>query len=385
MELIVRNGQVITPIKHIPLGGVRISQGQIAEVFEGDSLSDSNQTPVLDAQGGYIVPGLIDIHIHGSGGFAVMAGRAETFLSLSSYLARTGTTSWVATTMTASHEDLHEVAQAFTQFMAWPRQEGATLLGLHLEGPYISLAKKGAQDPRYIRKFDYSELLELQELTHGGIKRITLAPEELADQNDLTLIRNLGIIPSLGHSSADYAQVQEATKHGLNLVTHLYNGMEGLHHHHPGTAAAALDLKELTVELIADGVHVHPAMLRLAVRAKGVDRAVLITDALPAAGLPNGRYPEFGVEVRDDAIYLLNGILSGSKLSLAQAVRYMVHEVGISVIEAIHMASLTPAQIMGVASTKGSLETGKDADIVVLDPDFTPRVTLIEGQVVYQN
>ncbi|MBO8127166.1 MAG: N-acetylglucosamine-6-phosphate deacetylase [Firmicutes bacterium] len=380
-DLLITNGKVITPEGILVGGAIRISEGVITEVQQEGEVS-AEGAEVLDAEGGYIAPGLIDMHIHGSQGLDVMDGKPESLIKLAQYLAITGTTVFVPTTMTASSDKLHKVAQATSEAIRRLRPECAEIIGLHLEGPFVNPAKQGAQDPESIRPFNLEEVQRLQEAAQGLIKRITFAPE-LVDLSLVPRLLELGVAPSVGHSAADYATVKKAVSAGCRQVTHLYNGMSGLNHHNPGVAAAALDISDLTVEVIADGVHVHPALLRLAFTAKGPDKMVLITDAHLAAGLPVGDYPRYGVKVTKDAVYLSNGVLAGSKISLLEAVKFMVNIVGVSLVDAFRMASLSPAKALGIWERKGSIEAGKDADILICDAQLRLKHVLIRGNVLF--
>jgi N-acetylglucosamine-6-phosphate deacetylase len=260
---------------------------------------------------------------------------------------------------------------------------GAQPLGVHLEGPCIDVKKKGAQPEQHITNaasIDYQQLFSL-----GNIKLITLAPEIEENADLIAFARAQGAAVVVGHSSATYEDLEEAVKHGLNHATHTFNQMEGLHHRKPGTVGGVLLLDEIYAEFIADGVHLHPAVVDMVVRLKGADRAVAITDAISGAGMPDGEYELGGqkIVVKEGAVRLPDGTLAGSALTLDQAVRNIVEFTVASLPEAIQMATLTPARSIGVADRKGSLEPGKDADIVILDDDLDVLKTMVGGEVVY--
>lgn len=349
---------------------------------ERDLPAEYERAETVDADGGFILPGLIDLHLHGSGGWGVMDASPEGLRSLSLYLAGCGTTAWLATTMTASPGRLAQVAQAVGEYE--PLQGGAELLGLHLEGPYVSREKCGAQPATDIRPYDPEEVTRLQELAKGSLRLVTLAPEVKGNDGAVADLRRRGVIVALGHTNADYATASQAMDAGASRLTHTFNAMRGLGHREPGTVGAASDRAGVVVEVIADGVHVHPACLRLLYRAFGPARVNLVTDALPFAGLAPGLYNWDGTPVTAtaDALYLADGTLAGSRLTLAGAVAFMVKECGVALVDAVRMASLTPAESLGIADRKGSLTPGKEADLVILDRDLNVRWCAVRGRVV---
>lgn len=335
----------------------------------------------------FIAPGLIDEHLHGSFGIEVLTAGPEALLDLAGRLAATGTTSFLATTVSAGEEALHLAARNVAAAQArqtgrGPAGAGAELLGLHLEGPALNPEKAGAHAPDRLRPVSPPELAALQHLSHGAVRLMTLAPE-LVTADLLSALLALGIRLSAGHSQATFAQAQAAFAAGVTHVTHLFNAMPPLGHREPGLAGAALTDPNVFAELILDFVHVHPAAAELAIRAKGTEGIVLITDALAVAGLPPGRQTWDGrtVEVTKEAVFLPDGTLAGSTLSLHQAVRNAV-KLGFALPAAVAMASYHPARGLGLSDRKGRLAAGLDADLLLLTADLTLAGVYCRGQAV---
>ena len=382
-------GTLVLPEGLLEAGAVAFRQGWIDWVGpERDLPADYREWPA--ARAAYVGPGLIDLHLHGSGGHDVMSGNPEDLAALARFLAAHGTTAFLATTLSATREALEAVARAAGAYPACkeaPTEDGtgcigAEFLGLHLEGPYLNPAKAGAQAPGVLRPLDLDEVGRLQQLSGGLVRLLTLAPE-LARREDLRALRSQGIRLSAGHSAATYAEAQEAFAAGVDQGTHLFNAMPPLGHREPGLAGAILEAPGVYAQLILDFAHVHPAVARLAIRAKGPDETLLITDALALSGLPPGRYTWDGrpVEVRPDAIHLVAGPLAGSNLTLLRAVRNAV-SLGLPLADAWRMASLTPARALGLDGRKGRLAPGCDADLLLLGVDLAVAGVLCGGRPV---
>lgn len=375
-------GRVVTPRGILEDGVVEIRSGVIARVERG-----RRRTGDVSAGDGYVVPGFIDLHVHGGGGADFMAGTPEAVARAAKAHAQHGTTGLLATTVAAPREALLAAIRAARSHIESTSAtiRGARVLGVHLEGPYINPRYRGAQEEAFLRPPDAAELAELADAAAGALRLVTLAPELPGALACIAMLRRLGVRVAAGHTAATYAEITAAARAGLRHVTHLFNAMRGLHHREPGTVGAALELPRLTCELIADGIHVEPAALRLAVKARGRRGVVLITDAMMAAGLGDGEYrlgPQ-PVSVRGGAARLADGTLAGSVLTMDRAVANMVRLAGVPLPAAVAMASLQPARALGLQRRKGSLEPGKDADVVVLDGSLRARLTLVEGQVVY--
>lgn len=378
-DRIVEHGLV--QIDGDPAAGARGRVGGIWDLeAEAAPAWDPRETIALEK--GYLAPGFIDLHVHGGGGADFMDADPEAVATVTSTHARYGTTGLLATTLTAPEERLIACFRAARQA---PRR-GATILGFHVEGPFINPKMKGAQDERYVRPGTVAEVERwLAEGRPEDRWHVTLAPEI---EGHLEVIRHLagrGVVVSAGHTDCTYAQLQAAAGAGLRHVTHLYNAMRGLHHREPGTVGGALTLPGVTVEVIADGVHSHPATLTLAVRTRGPQELLLITDAMRATGMPDGTYMlgDLPARVENGRAMLANGTLAGSVLTMDAAVRNMVRFAGVSLPEAVAMASCNPARLHGLGARKGTLAAGMDADLVLLDQDLHVLTTIVGGQIQY--
>lgn len=378
-------GNLILPDKVEKNGFLVIKEGQIVEIIEASQAGQlANSPEVIDYRGCWVSPGLIDVHLHGARGKEAMDGEVESIREIAKHEAECGVTGFFPTTLTASEEALLRAITAVRE--ASQQDLPSEVLGIHLEGPYISQKRKGAQDPDYVREINQKELQELKSAL-GDLKTlITLAPE--VGQN-LTYIPGLvkwGWTVSVGHSDATYDEALQAFSAGANQATHLFNAWREFHHREPGGIGAALDENQVFVELIADGIHLHPSFIRLAVFRKGVDRVCLITDTLKEAGLPDGTYAWGGLEVvlKGREIRLKDsGVLAGSVLHLNHGVRNVLSWTGLSVPEAIRTATLTPAKSVGLETLVGSLEPGKRANIAIFDSNFETRATFVRGEKIY--
>jgi N-acetylglucosamine-6-phosphate deacetylase len=381
LKTAITGGRVITPLDDIEQADVLIEDGKIVAV--GPQLVAGFDGETIDAKGLIVAPGYIDVHVHGSAGRDTMDGTREAIAGMAEFFATRGVTSFCPTTLTVGREAIMKSVRAVYDCQQNP-VEGAQPLGVHLEGPYIDANKKGAQPKEHVRTASPDEYQEFFSL--GNIRAITLAPEIEENKQVIPFARARGAAAVVGHSSATYEQLVEAVGRGVNHATHTFNQMEGLHHRKPGTVGAALLLADVYAEVIADGVHLHPAIVDMIARLKGPDKAVLITDAISGAGMPDGEYKLGGqkVVVKDGAVRLADGTLAGSCLTLDQAVRNVAKFTRRCLPECIRMATLTPARSIGVAGRKGSLETGKDADVVLLTSDLQVHTTIVMGKVAYQ-
>jgi N-acetylglucosamine-6-phosphate deacetylase len=377
----IKGGKVVTPIEVFEQAEVLIEDGKIAAV--GPGVAAGVRGEEINAAGLVVAPGYVDVHVHGSAGHDTMDGTREAIAGMAKFFASRGVSSFCPTTLTASAEAIMTSVRAVHDCQEHP-PEGARPLGVHLEGPYIDKGKKGAQPEQFVRTAtvgDYKEFFSL-----GNIRAITFAPEIEENKELIAFARSRGAAAVVGHSSASYEQLAEAVKLGVNHATHTFNQMEGLHHRKPGTVGGVLLLEEIYAEFIADGVHLHPAIVDMIVRLKGPQKAVAITDAISGAGMPDGQYELGGqkVVVKEGAVRLADGTLAGSCLTLDQAVRNIAKFTGRPLAECIQMATLTPARSIGISDRKGSLEPGKDADVVLLTPDLQVKATMVMGKVVYR-
>jgi len=381
---VIKKGKVITPFKTIEKGVVVFEGKKIIAVGRENEVKTPKRAKIIDASDRIVAPGFIDIHVHGGKGKDVMDASYEAINELSKFFATHGTTAFVATTISASHDELLNVARAVRLAME-KGTDGAEVLGIHMEGPYMSPDERGAHAADQVRAPSLEEFKEIWEASNGAVRMVTLAPEWAESEKFIENLRSLGVVASVGHSNATYSQVVDAIQHGLKHATHTFHRMKVFHHREPGVVGAVLVHDELTAELICDNVHVHPTAMKLLIKAKGANKVALITDAIRAAGMLNGEY-----KVGKATVIVKNGIsrseageLAGSTLTMDRAVGNMVKSVGLSLQTAIRMATTNPATTIGIDKMKGSLKTGKDADIVIIDEEVNVYMTIVKGRVVY--
>lgn len=380
----LRHGTAILPDEAIADSLVLLDGDKIAYAGHFDEGRIPSGARLVDASGAYVIPGLIDTHVHGTHGDDVMNCGPEGLRRISQRFCSYATTAWLPSTISARHVELVQAIRDCVEGQKLST-DGAEIVGIHVEGPYINLKRKGAQPEEGIRDADFAEVAELLAAAEGQIRVVTLAPER---PGGLDLIRRLvenDIIASMGHSDATYEQALEGIAAGATHATHLFNAMPPIHHRDPGLITACLNEPEVIAEVVTDGVHLNPQIVRLALRAKGRDGAAIITDAFSATGLTEGIHVlgPHKVIVKGNVCVLENGTIAGSILTMDQAVGNAVKFAGVSVVDAVRMASLVPARISGCVDRKGSLEAGKDADVALLGPDFHCRATWVRGRQVY--
>jgi N-acetylglucosamine-6-phosphate deacetylase len=385
------NGKILTPFRLIPDGLVCVEDGKICEVT-GSNI-DFPGAEVIDARGNYISPGFIDLHTHGAGGCDFMDGTVEACLKAVETHAQYGTTGLYATTLASTTEELLTTFDIYRQAAA-RNTKGAALLGLHLEGPYFSMKQKGAQDAKYIKNPHPDEYLKILAASKD-IARWSSAPELEGSQEFARELVNRGILPAIAHSDAIYEEAIAAFEWGYTHVTHLYSATSGVVRRncfrYAGIIEAAYLRDGMTVEIIADGVHLPAPLLKLAYKIKGPDSVALITDSIRAAGMPDGKSIlgslKNGQEVIiEDGVAKLPDLsaFAGSVATADRLVRTMLRKGEVPLLDAIQMISATPARIMNISKTKGSLVPGKDADVVIFDDDVQVQMTMVNGNVVYQ-
>lgn len=337
----------------------------------------------IDARGLHLLPGFVDLHVHGAVGYEVMDCSADGLQAMARFYAQHGVTSFLPTTWTASPEATRAAVELVAAAVGRV-PGGATILGAYLEGPYLNADMCGAQDPRHIRRAERAEALALLDL--GVIRVLALAPEFPENRWLIAECVRRGVTVTLAHTAATYTEVVEAVALGARQATHTYNRMRPLGHREPGTVGAVLTLPHVRCELIADTIHVHPAAMQLLVDVKGPERVVLVTDAIRGAGLAEGEYhiDDRAVLVRDGAVRLPDGTLAGSILTMDTALRNITKATGRSLAACWRMTSLNALRNIGMSAAKGSLEVGKDADLVLLDNDLAVQMTVAEGAIVYE-
>lgn len=392
MRTIVTNGVVITPYQVLENYAVIIENGVVVGVAPSSELQIAACDQVFDAEGKYVAPGFVDIHCHGGGGHDFMDGTVDAFIQAAKTHLRYGTTSILPTTMTSTDVELFRTLDNF--YLAQEQMtDGPDLLGVHLEGPYFSLEQRGAQDPRYIKNptpEEYERVMACSE----AIKRWTIAPELPGAYEMGRFLRDKGVVCSIGHSNAVFEDVLLAVENGFSHVTHLYSGMSMVRrikaYRYAGVVESALLLDDLTVEVIADGVHLPQSLLQLVYKVKGSCRICLVTDSMRAAGMPEGQSILGSLQDGQEVI-VEDGVaktldrsgFAGSVATTDRLVRTMVEIAGIPLAEAVRMMTLTPARILGIEARKGSLTPGKDGDVVVFDERINISLVFVKGVPVF--
>lgn len=373
------NGRIVLKDRVVE-NSVLLYSDVIEGIVPADKLPEGVE--IIDAKGGYVAPGLIDLHIHGYLGKDVCDGEEESIRTISKGLLANGVTGYLPTTMTVDMKVIRKALEVCRALKEESRDwEGSAILGCHAEGPFISEKKKGAQDPKYILKPDAKFVKEYADI----IRIITLAPEEDEDFKAISEIRrDTDVIVSMGHTSADYETAMKSTEAGVRHATHLFNAMTPLAHRAPGVVTAALN-SDVSAELIVDTFHVNPVFYNMLWKLKG-RKLCFITDCLPAGGLPEGEYTLGGQKIiyRGIVCRLADGTVAGSILHLNKGVWNVYSNSDIPLYECVNCASLNPATVLGLDSRKGSIEIGKDADIIITDGEFNVQKTVIGGKIRYE-
>ncbi|MEC0089027.1 N-acetylglucosamine-6-phosphate deacetylase [Paenibacillus macquariensis] len=378
-------GKVLTPLGLIENGVIAVSGTTISYVGERKDLpSDyAEWLTVPTEENGLLIPGFVDVHVHGGDGHDFMDSDRETLDAITRFHSSQGTTTMLATTMTAPKADIDNVLREVNAYRS-EDMPFAQLAGVHLEGPFISPQWPGAQNPEHIVLPNVSWLEAWEQQYPNLIRQVTLAPERDGALEVISWLRDKGITPALGHTDATYDQVIAAVEAGLSQAVHAFNAMTPLHHRKPGTAGAVLGDQRIAAELIADGIHVHPAVMSILARMKTESNLILITDAMSAAGLGDGEYTlgDQPVNVSGGIATLKNndGALAGSTLTMIRGFRNLIADVGLTLEEASEAASLNPAISLGLDQYIGSLEAGKHADILLLDAELSLRNVWVQGR-----
>lgn len=358
--------------------GFKVENKKIAPI-------DSDADGLLELDDKYIViPGFIDKHIHGANHSDAMYPTYDDISNIAKSIAQEGVTGFLPTTMTQSKENVAAALKNIRIYIEQDNDEGAAVLGIHLEGPFISKKYKGSQHEQYILANDIETMKYFQEVSGNNIRHVTFAYEENGREFTEYLVKQ-GIVASIGHSDATAADVFEAVKAGVTSVTHVYNAMRGLHHREAGVLGASLLADELYCELIADLIHVSPEAIRILYKMKGKDKIVLVTDAIESKHLSDGVYQLGGqdVYVKAGEARLASGVLAGSNLTMNKAVKNFIDVTGVFLTEAVDMATINPARVLKIDGQKGSIKFGKDADFAVIDKDLNVYLTVRGGKVIY--
>jgi N-acetylglucosamine-6-phosphate deacetylase len=386
------NGNIITPYKVVQQGTV---------VIKGDKIIDVSEAAIevpgaveLDAKGHYVMPGFIDIHVHGGGGCDFMDGEEAGFLQVAATHLQYGTTAMLPTTLTSDAAGIIKTLQCYQQVAA-KKTNGAQFLGMHLEGPYLSMNQRGAQDPAYIRHPNPDEYKAIIQASGNVIKRWSAAPELPGAIEFARYLQAHGILPSLAHTDAIYEEAAEGFRNGYTLATHFYSCMSGVTrrnaYRYAGVIETAYLIDDMDVEIIADGRHLPAPLLQLIYKIKGPDRIALVTDAMRGADMPPGdsilgnRHTGLKVIVEDGVAKLPDrSSFAGSVATANQLVGNMVQLAGVPVPQAVQMMTATPARILGIEQYKGTLNKGKDADITICDAQFDVQAVMVMGDILYR-
>ncbi len=358
---------------------ITVEEGLITEIRE-----DGHQVltgSYLIETNGNLLPGYIDVHVHGGGGADTMDASEEAFEQIAMTHAQHGTTALLLTTITENVENIEKTLSAFNPLR---KRNGAEIIGFHLEGPFIHANKAGAQPKEYILAPSVELLTKWMEISNGTIRYLTLAPDVTGAEDIIKKSRNMGIVVSAGHSSATYEQAKNSFALGIQSATHLFNAMTGLHHRDPGLVGAVLDSEDVYAELIADKVHVHEAVMKMAIQIKGINRVMLITDAIRAACMPEGENYTLGnqiISIVDGTVRLLDGTIAGSVLTLDQAVKNLISSQIIQKQDVVSVTSANQSRLLRLPY--GRIEIGTPANMISVDEDWNVSHTFVRGNLAY--
>lgn len=389
MKLLIKNANVITPDEVLKNHSVLIENHKIKRIEKNDILDEINYDEVIDVKGNYLSPGFIDIHNHGNFGYDTMDATFEALDSMADFHLKNGVTGFLTTTMTDSSKKIKRAIKNTVDYIESQNRGkvNSQVLGVYLEGPYFSQEKKGAQPPEYITLPNINELKEFMSASKGHIKIVSIAPELNGALEAIDYLKSNNINIAAGHTNATFSETKTAINRGITISTHFYNGMRGFSHREPGIVGAVLTDDRTSCEIICDGIHLHTSAIQLAVKMKGIERIILISDAMRATGLEDGEYTLGGqkVFVKNNEARLCDGTLAGSTLTLNRAVYNMIHTINVPLKDAVRMASLNPAKAIGLSDKKGSIEIGKDADLIIFDGNIKVSIAIVRGKVLYLN
>lgn len=383
-DLILDVGDVITPVDRLEDMRICIKKGVIDEISKSEN---RRVEPDVDFSSCLAVPGFVDIHTHGYKGYATSSGRVKDLTQMAKHLPEHGVTSFLPSTVSETEEKLTEVAEAF-KAADKTNYSGAEMVGLHLEGPHFGEGEeKGAQNVEVLRPPDVGELESLVEASGDNIKRVTIAPELDEAPEYIEKAVSMGILVSAGHTDASYEEAIDSFDKGVKIVSHLFNGMKKFHHREPGIIGACLTRDDVYAEIIADLIHLHPGAIELAIRAKGVEKLVLVTDSVSATGLPDGEYELGGQEIIvEEGVSRVKetGRLAGSTLTLEKAVKNIVEKTDLELEKAVKMATLNPASVLEL-DDRGMVSEGYLGDLAILDKNLEIVATIVRGEIFWSS
>jgi len=381
MKLALLGGKIVTPFRIINNGAIVIEDNKIWELGRVADVEVPKDCEVIDVSGKIITPGFVDLLVHGGGGAAFAGATDESIAKVSQYFIEHGSTTMLASLYAQPREQLLGDIRKIAKYIK--SHPESNIVGIHMEGPYLNKQLKGCMNESYLWNPTVESWDAMWEASEGLIKLMTIAPELPGAIAVMRKAASQGVVLSIGHSMANYEEVLLAIDNGAAHVTHMFNAMEQFHHRKPGVILGALMNKELKIELIADTLHVHPAVMEFLLKVKGSNSIILMTDSIRVGGLHEGEFDfaDQRVTMKDEKAILADGTLAGSTLTLNKAVRNMIKTANASISDAVRMASLNGAKVIGMK--RGILASGKDADLLVLDDDFEVEYTILQGKIRY--
>ncbi len=382
MHMLIKNVKIITPYEVLIGFGVKIKDNKIIDINLEELLEDSGEE-VIDGGGRYLSPGFIDIHNHGNSGYDVMNSTEEALDKMGEFHISNGVTSYLGTIITSSYDDM---IKAMENIAAYKNKDNiSNILGIHLEGPFFDIGKKGAQPEEFIRLPNLQDIENMILISKGKMKMVSLAPELKGALQVIQKLKENNIAVAMAHTNSTFESAKRGIDFGITIATHLYNGMRSFSHREPGVIGASLTDDRVYCELIYDRIHLHDGAVEIALKMKGYDKIILVSDAMMAAGLDDGEYllGNQKVYVKEGAARLASGNLAGSTLNLHDAVFNMVNFLDIPIHEIIKMASLNPAKAINEDKRRGSIEIGKIADLIIFDENIKIHNAIIGGALIW--
>lgn len=382
MHMLIKNVKIITPYEVLIGFGIKIKDNKIVDINLEDLLEDSGEE-IIDGEGNYLSPGFIDIHNHGNSGYDVMDSTEEALDKMGEFHLSNGVTSYLGTIITSSYKDMIKAMENIATYKN--KTDKSKILGIHLEGPFFDIGKKGAQPEEFIRLPNLEDIENMILISEGKLKMVSLAPELKGALQIIQKLHKNNIAVAMAHTNSTFESAKRAIDFGITIATHLYNGMRSFSHREPGVIGASLTDERVYCELIYDRIHLHDGAVQIALKMKGYDKIILVSDAMMAAGLEDGEYvlANQKVYVKEGAARLASGSLAGSTLNLKQAVYNMVNFLEIPIHEVVKMASLNPAKSIKEDKERGSIEVGKIADLIIFDKNIDIKNAIIGGKLVW--
>lgn len=384
MKLALIGGKIVTPFRVVKNGTLVIEDGIISELGRISDVLIPEGCRLIDVSGKTVAPGFVDLLVHGGGGVGFADEEPDSIERASNYFLRHGSTTLLASLFAKPEEELLADLTRVADYI--DGHPDSNVYGIHMEGPFLNPALKGAMNEEYLWKPTVEGWELLWEASRGKIKIMTIAPELPGSIDVMRAAARKGVVLSIGHSMATYDEIELAIDNGAAHVTHIFNAMKPFHHRNPGVILGSLLRNELKIELIADTLHVHPAVMELLLKLKGANGIILITDSIRAGGMHEGEY-EFAdqkVFMKEQKAYLADGTLAGSTLTLNKAVKNMIQTANAKETDAFRMASLNGAKVLNIENKKGILAAGKEADIIVLNDDYEVEMTILKGKIAYE-